>query len=92
MRLLSVVVTMVVHYGRSRGRHLGPQVGTKEWPQGANKGNSLRALDDVANSPYPPRSARGIKRNGRSIFPAHANTGDPNGPVEACPLIRSLAR
>src|SRR5262249_25085339 len=27
-----------------------------------------------------------------SVFPAHANTGDPNGPVEACPPIRSHAR
>jgi hypothetical protein len=30
--------------------------------------------------------------NGGSVFPAHANTGDPNGPFEACPLMRSHAR
>ena len=23
----------------------------------------------------------------RSVFPARANTGDPDGPVEACPLM-----
>jgi hypothetical protein len=28
----------------------------------------------------------------KSVFPAHPNTGRPNGPVEAWPLIRSLAR
>jgi len=27
-----------------------------------------------------------------SVFPAHANTGDPNGPLEACPLMRSHTR
>jgi hypothetical protein len=26
------------------------------------------------------------------LAPAHANTGDPNGPLEACPLMRSHAR
>ena len=25
----------------------------------------------------------GMRRDGGSVFPAHANTGDPNGPVEA---------
>ena len=30
-----------------------------------------------------------MRRDGGSVFPAHANTGDPNGPVEACPLMRS---
>ena len=33
-----------------------------------------------------------MRRRWRSVFPAHANTGDPNGPVEACPLMRSHAR
>ena len=33
-----------------------------------------------------------MRRDGGSVFPAHANTGDPNGPVEACPLMRSHAR
>ena len=30
--------------------------------------------------------------DGGSVFPAHANTGDTNGPFEACPVIRSQAR
>ena len=33
-----------------------------------------------------------MRREGGSVFPAHANTGDPNGPVEACPLMSSHAR
>src|SRR3981081_4440378 len=45
-----------------------------------------RRLESI-NS-FQPRSARGIRRDGGSVFPAHANTGDPNGPVEACRLIR----
>src|SRR6266478_3446063 len=32
-----------------------------------------------------------MRRDGGSVFPAHANTGDPNGPIEACPLIRTHA-
>jgi len=31
-----------------------------------------------------PRSARGLRRDGGSVFPSHANPGDPNGPV-SCP-------
>jgi hypothetical protein len=30
-----------------------------------------------------------MSRHGGSVFPAHANTGDPNSPFEACPLRRS---
>ena len=41
---------------------------------------------------FQPRSARGIRRDGGSVFPAHANTGDPNGPLEASPLMRTYAR
>src|ERR1700730_17074920 len=29
-----------------------------------------------------------MRRDGGSVLPAHANTGDPNGPFEAGPLIR----
>ena len=38
-----------------------PQAGTKERPPGANKGTvrSREIIDDVANNPCPPRSARG---------------------------------
>src|SRR3984893_18176790 len=28
-----------------------------------------------------------MRRDGGSVLPAHANTGDPNGPFEAGPLI-----
>ena len=40
-------------------------------------------------------SSRGLredKTNGGSVFRARANTGDTNGPIEACPLIRTHAR
>jgi hypothetical protein len=36
--------------------------------------------------------AHHLSRDGGSVFPAHANTGDPNSPVEAFPLMSSLAR
>ena len=44
----------------------------------------------VVETFYPPTVCE--KRDGGSVFPAHANTGDPNGPREACPLMRSQAR
>ena len=40
----------------------------------------------------PAKVCEKMRRDGGSVFPAHANTGDPNGPLEACPLIRSQAR
>ncbi len=30
-----------------------------------------------------------MRRDGGPVFPAHANPGDPNGPFEACPLMRT---
>src|ERR1700733_1242114 len=30
-----------------------------------------------------------MRRDGGSVFPAHANTGDPTGPFEVCPTMRS---
>jgi NADPH:quinone reductase-like Zn-dependent oxidoreductase len=33
-----------------------------------------------------------MRRDGGSVFPARANTGDPNGTFEACPVMRSHAR
>jgi hypothetical protein len=32
------------------------------------------------------------RRDGGSVFPARANTGDPFGHLEACPLMRLHAR
>src|SRR5436190_22900572 len=40
----------------------------------------------------PAEVCERMRRDGGSVFPAHANTGDPDGPVEACPLMRSQAR
>ena len=33
-----------------------------------------------------------MKRDGGSVSPAHANTDDPNGPLEAFPLMIPAAR
>jgi len=33
-----------------------------------------------------------MRRDGGSVFRARANTGDPHGPIEACPLMRTHAR
>jgi transposase len=41
---------------------------------------------------YPAEVCERMRRDGGSVFPAHANTGDPNGPVEVCPLMSSHAR
>ena len=40
----------------------------------------------------PAEVCERMRRDGGSVFPAHASTGDPNGPVEAYPLMRSHAR
>src|SRR5262249_52041396 len=65
------------------------------------KGNGLTARtkelhrsgdsDDIIL--FPCRGfARGRKRDGGPVFPALANPGDPNGPSEACQLMRTQAR
>ena len=36
--------------------------------------------------------ARGLRQDGGLVFPAHANTGDPNSPIEAFRLMSSPAR
>ena len=40
----------------------------------------------------PAEVCEKMRRDGGSVFPAHANTGDPNGPLEAFPLMSSPAR
>ena len=54
---------------------------------GSNKGTGLKKT--------PVRTYRGLRertKRWRSVFPARSKTGDPDGPIEACPLIRSTAR
>ena len=41
---------------------------------------------------HPAEVCERIRRDGGSVFPAHANTGDPDGPIQACPLMRTHAR
>jgi transposase len=40
----------------------------------------------------PAEVCEKMRRDGGTVFPALANTGDPDGPVEACPLMSSQAR
>src|SRR5262245_49183773 len=79
----------------ARGASAHPQAGTKERPPGTNKGTarsrSTETVDDVANT-LTCRGLREDETTWRMVFPAHANTGDPNSPFEACPLRRSHAR
>jgi hypothetical protein len=71
------------------------QPGMKERHPGTNKGTERQ---DSSDRGTPPRSARGTER-WRSVFPARANTGDPNGPTRgrsanqiARALISMMAR
>ena len=48
--------------------------------------------DETLTTEEPRRGLREETERWRSVFPAPANTGDPNGPLEAGPLIRSPAR
>ena len=41
---------------------------------------------------FPAEVCERMRRDGGTVFPAHAKTGDPNGPLEACPLMRTHAR
>jgi hypothetical protein len=96
----SAVTSLPQYRAPARGAPPPAQAGTKERPPGANKGTarSKAAIDDVAST-YPPRSARGRDDDGGSVFPAHANTGDPNSPLRgltanelACALTSMMAR
>jgi hypothetical protein len=51
----------------------------------------LQSLHNLSDA-LPAEVCERMRRDGKSVFPAHASTGDPNGPFEACPLIRSHAR
>src|SRR6186713_822388 len=41
------------------------------------------ASDDITLSKFPAEVCERMRRDGGSVFPAHANTGDPNGLIEA---------
>jgi hypothetical protein len=48
--------------------------------------------DDITYQQFPAEVCERMRRDGGSVFRARANTGDPNGPIEACPLTRTHAR
>ena len=50
-----------------------------------------RRLDERIEG-LPAEVCERMRRDGGSVFPAHANTDDPNGPLEAFPLMKSHAR
>ena len=55
---------------------------------------SEETIDEVVSNPLPAEVCERMEGDaaGGSVFSAHSNTGDPNGPFEACPIIRSQAR
>jgi hypothetical protein len=65
--------------------------GRRNGRPGTNKGTNEELNDDVTHV-LTRRGLREDETRWRSVFPAHANTGDPNGPFEACPLMTSQAR
>ena len=66
-------------------------------PVGRDEGTALGSNKGIARyeeqaMTFPAEVCERRERDGGSVFPAHANTGDPNGPIEACPLMRTHAR
>ncbi|MBP1092705.1 hypothetical protein JOE50_003235 [Bradyrhizobium japonicum] len=57
----------------------------------ASLGHDARLMP-APHQQVPAEVCERMRRDGGSVFPAHANTGDPNGPIEACPLMRTHAR
>jgi len=53
---------------------------------------SFKSRDRSRGAELAAEVCERMRRDGGSVFPALANTGDPNGPVEACPLMSSQAR
>jgi transposase len=53
---------------------------------------SSRLIIHELPSYLPAEVCERMRRDGGSVFPAHANPGDPNGRAEACPLMSSHAR
>ena len=74
------------HPGRSGREKACGAVEQEKW---TDKGGG----DHASLRPHsPPRSAREKGSDGATVFPARSRTGDPNSPLEACPIIRSNAR
>jgi len=46
-------------------------------------------MDVTLSNSFPAEVCERTRQNGGSVFRARANTGDPNGPIEVCPLIRT---
>ena len=53
---------------------------------------SFKLREFYKKSRLPAEVCEKMRRDGGSVFPAHANTGDPFGPIEAFPLMSSHAR
>jgi hypothetical protein len=50
------------------------------------------ARDEITPTIVTCRGLREDETRWRTVFPAHAKTGGPHGPFEACPLMRTHAR
>ena len=63
------------------------------WPKlRGEAGRGVRRIGPREESTLPAEVCERMRRDGGSVFLACANTGDPNGPVEVFPLMRSHAR
>lgn len=79
-------------YG-DRSRRRKPEM--QGFPSPASEGwlqTGATPLAHVSADEGTRRGLREMRRRWRIGLPAYANTGDPNGPLEACPLISSNAR
>ena len=70
---------------RRPGRRNDRQARTKEQRE-------VRSYRWRNQHPLPAEVCERMRQRWRIGLPGDANTGDPNGPFEACPLIRSSAR
>ena len=63
------------------------------WPKlRGEASHGVSRLVCVKNRLLPAEVCERTRRDGGSVFPARANTGDPFGRLEAFPLMRSHAR
>src|SRR5437660_7127878 len=65
---------------RSRSPTNWPALPGACWPTAAFLKQSFRPREHLYEVELPAEVCERIRRDGGSVFPAYANTGDPNGP------------
>src|SRR5437016_1889028 len=66
---------------RSRSPTNWPALPGACWPTAAFLKQSFRPREHLYEVELPAEVCERIRRDGGSVFPAYANTGDPNGPT-----------